>query len=168
MEDGWPEELFSTAWRLLEQRRQAEMEDAGDLSQDHFYVQVRGGDWTVEHKHVAYDAVSGQARSGLPKEFCVAYGIQSMVSFSVAKYGDRDPSVLARAWCHKMEFFYAIWSEQDNWHYVFQGADHVAYIPTDEYTEFFLALTIDDIAAPGAAQIQNIAPGAPLWEVIPE
>ena len=144
------------------------MEDAGGLSQDHFYVQVRGGDWTVEHTHVAFYAMSGQARSGLPKEFCVAYGIQSMVFFSVAKHGDRDPSVLARAWCHKMEFFYAIWSEQDNWHCVFQEADHCASIPIDEYTDFYLALTIDDVVVPRAGQIQSIAPGAPLWEVIPE
>ena len=76
--------------------------------------------------------------------------------------------MLARAWCHKMELFYAIWSEQDNWHYVFQEADHGAYIPTDECTEFYLALTIDDVAVPRAGQIQSIAPGAPLWEVIPE
>ena len=75
---------------------------------------------------------------------------------------------MARACCHKLELFCALWSEQDEWNYVFQGGDIVSFIPSHEYTDFFLGLAVDDIAVPRADQINQIEPGAPTWEVITE
>lgn len=79
--------------------------DQDQQALDDFKVVILGGKWTMQHKHTAFDAIQGIARGGLAKEFCDRRGLQQSMRFDVSAYGQERCQVLARAFCHKMQYF---------------------------------------------------------------
>ena len=103
----------------------------------------------------------------MPKEFCIAYGMNTLGSYSVRLYGEVAAALLARAWCHNMDHFFNMWEQQDNWSYEFTGEDMTSYMPSEEYIAFFMRLSVDDPATSRAQQLNNTEFGKPQWAFIP-
>ena len=63
--------------------------------------------WTLHHKGVACDAIGGSANSSYGNEFVqrrLPAGKRS-VRFDLSAHGEEHASILARAWCHKLQYF---------------------------------------------------------------
>ena len=69
-----------------------------------FKTRVLGGPWLMKTKGIPFDAVQGFASGESAKEFCTRRAVQKTVRFDYSVYGDENCGILARAWCHRMQF----------------------------------------------------------------
>lgn len=97
-EDTWLENM-----RQLETAR-AQL-NCGAQEEAHFHTKVLGGAWAMSHLGTPYDAVQGACRGALAEAFCRRRRVQKSMRFNYNLYGASACAILARAWCHKMEFF---------------------------------------------------------------
>jgi len=99
------EEELTRAMRELDQKR-AELASQGQVDSDgDFKVGVLGGAWTLAAKGKVADAIQGVASSVLARDFCTARQIQKSIRFDIEAYGPEICGILARAWCHRMQYF---------------------------------------------------------------
>ena len=122
-----------------------------------FFVSVLGRAWTQAHRSMAWDALTGKARGGLPTQFLVHYGLQKSIRFARRLHGIEKCLVLAQAWCHRMEHFFLWWCEEGEWGepippYVQDGADTV------EFIDWALACGPDSPEWARVVQIRNLTP----------
>ena len=122
-----------------------------------------GGAWTHRHRGVVYDSMAAQARGGTPRDFCRSYGLGIMATFACDRYGDHGATVLAREWCHRMQYFFDVWMHQDKWGYVFTDGDVAGYAPLDDFVDYFLALDLDAPQMERASALNNMRPGVPRY-----
>ena len=97
------EEIDASYEALLARRRLLELEPAHRT--DGFATKILGGQWTLQFKHKAYDAIAGTTCTEHAKRFCAALGFNSMASFAVAKYSEEVANRLALEWVSVMFFF---------------------------------------------------------------
>eukprot|EP00969_Alexandrium_andersonii_P041827 1834076-Alexandrium_andersonii.AAC.1 len=76
--------------------------------QVHFGTRVLGGQWTLAHKGVAFDAIQGYAKGASCEQFCVRRGLARSASVSCQEFGQEASGIMARAWAHKLEHFYML------------------------------------------------------------
>ena len=69
-----------------------------------FRVKELGGDANMAKKGRFYDFIMGGARGFLAEEFCVRRGFQHTMRFDIDYYGQDEAYILARAFCHKMQY----------------------------------------------------------------
>ena len=94
-------------FRELERRR-GEYEDLYGPAPDDFRVLLVAG---AEFEDPAADAVSafrGEARTEETKDFARAQGVHMSGTFFTSRYGSSHAGILARGWCHKMQYFFNI------------------------------------------------------------
>lgn len=90
--------------RALEDARSALQ--AVVISSDDFKTRVVGRSSLLEQKGNALQAIVGEQATPKAREFCQRRHVQQSVSFSPEKFGGPDAcGLLARAWCHKMQYF---------------------------------------------------------------
>ena len=66
-----------------------------------------GGGWTAKKKGRTYDNIAGMARGGLPESFCRRRALQMSFRMDTIEHsGPENCYILARAWCHRMQFFF--------------------------------------------------------------
>ena len=70
-----------------------------------FVVVVRGGKSVQSTQGRPYDAIAGEARGAAAADFCRRKVGQESVRFDIA-FGEATAATLARAWVHKMQFFW--------------------------------------------------------------
>jgi hypothetical protein len=143
------------------EKRLEVLQEEDDTEGENFYVTVRGGAWTLAHRGEVYDSFAAQARAGDARYFCRTYGLNVVVTFSVARYGDLSASLLAHEWCRRLEYFFGLWMAQDDWLYRFTDADVSSYHPKDEFVDFFLGLPLDSPTMARASEVNNIRPKEP-------
>ena len=88
----------------LEEARAVVHDAEQDGEHDLFYVSVLGSQWTAAHRHMAWDAISGRARGGIPVMFCKHYGLQLSMRFARSIYGIDNCVTLAQAFCRRLSF----------------------------------------------------------------
>eukprot|EP00974_Lingulodinium_polyedra_P107902 10445198-Lingulodinium_polyedra.AAC.1 len=87
----------------------------------------------METTGLPYDAFMGHAKKGSPGEsFLVQYGLQKSKRFSVSKFGMEEAQALAQGWCHRMEYFFELWTESGDPKYKFTQADKAGYSPPEK------------------------------------
>jgi hypothetical protein len=96
---------IEAAFKALDAARSVLALSEPETATEDFKVAVLGGKWTLEHKNTAFDAVSGSARGALAKDFCFRRSMQQSMRFDVAAYGQDICNILARGFCHKMQWF---------------------------------------------------------------
>jgi hypothetical protein len=139
------EEAIDAAWESLRLTR-LEWEDTdGSSMGDRFFVQIRGGAWTAEHKGKAYDHVMAAARSGLPTVWAEQYKFGKMVSLSIAKYGELRARMMALEWRRRCQFYFNMCVAQPNKKYRYTGEDLDSY---QEDLEWVTLLCELDVACP--------------------
>jgi hypothetical protein len=130
--------------KSLDEARAALVLDKALPASDDFKVCLLGGKWTMEHKHTAYDALQGSARGALAKDFCRKRELQMSMRFDVSAYGEATCQILARAWCHRLQYFL----DQEVAHPDFQGKD----FPADVVAAYQEASEFSKLASSGAGK----------------
>ena len=73
-------------------------------------------------------------------EWCDNYlGVRS-AQYDAQKYGDHSAAVLAREWCRRLQYFWNLYRDSGDPHYVFTAADIAAYRPLPDFTDVLPAL----------------------------
>lgn len=149
-------EEMDAVWAALAAKREAWAAESV-TAEGAFQTKIRGGSWTGSNKGREADCIAAMAVSGAPIEWCKAYGLNQMASFSYNLYGERVASTLAEEWCRRMLYFYGVWQAQPNPKYKFTSSDVEGYEESEEWKAFFTALP------PGAARrratgIRAVAP----------
>ena len=91
----------SRNWKTL-----AKLWQQNEVSQDDFTTRVLGGAWLMKTKGIPFDAVQGSVRGQLAKDFCERRSMQKAIGFEYTAYGGDRCSILARAWCHRMQWLF--------------------------------------------------------------
>ena len=97
------DELWAMAQQKLENARLALAKEE-EVSHSDFSTRVLGGAWLLKTKGIPFDAIQGAARNELAKEFCGRRLLQKTMRFDYNVYGGEHCGVLARAWCHRMQW----------------------------------------------------------------
>ena len=90
-------------------RQRDELRAAEGVTATDFRIKLPGGRWTLQHRGVAGDCVRGMASGRCAPISCHAYGVPTMARFDFSAYPNGVPAIMARAWCHKMQFFFYIY-----------------------------------------------------------
>lgn len=114
----------------LERRRR-------ELAADHpsgedFGTTLLGGRWTLRERGDSADVVQGRGRNALAKEFCARRGVPQTARFEIAQYTEANAAILARAWCHRMQYFYDLEVVSGGAAYSFAPEDCRAYVEPTE------------------------------------
>jgi hypothetical protein len=89
---------------LLEKRAEYEIE--GGSGRSDFNVELLGGSWTSVHRGVLYDAFAGRAAGREAVDLCVRFGLAKSFRCSTTQCGDDTAHVVAKAWCHLMQYMF--------------------------------------------------------------
>ena len=81
------------------------------------------------------DATQGTASGAAALSFCRRRGIQSgQIRFNINRYGSDTCGILARAWCHKMQWYYNVeLLSPEGEATVFSPDHHSAYLEPTEF-----------------------------------
>jgi len=99
---------MDSVWSELYARRE-EMRVAAPCESAAFRVSLLGGAWAQSHLGVVYDAYQGKAHTRDSEQWCHTFSLNQSSRHSVAVCGDRAAAALARAWCHRMDFWHSMW-----------------------------------------------------------
>ena len=105
------------------------------VGQGDFRTQALGGKWTLQHRGHVADAIQGAARGALAQDFCTRRSLPKSIRFELTAYSADACGVLARAWCHKMQYFFNI-ELQDGKHIDKAKFDPDLFTAYKEPTEF--------------------------------
>jgi hypothetical protein len=144
-DDGENEEIIdeceTLAMDVLEDLAKVRENTNADSVIDHFRVGPLGGNWTMRHLGVLFDAYKGWAHGADVCAFCEKYGLIKSARFNVSLYGDMGSVSMAKQWCHRMNWLYMVWVTEGSPR-PFQFTDVVlaAYQEPAEFTACALGL----------------------------
>ena len=121
-----------------------------------FMTTCLGGKWTKEHKGVDADAVRGHARGESAVTFCEARGVNKSKRFEISVYTFGHAAVFARAWCHRMQYFFNLACEAEDYMCGFSLEQISAYEAPTEFTAAAQALGHERACSRAAAQIREL------------
>ena len=131
-----------------------------DDEDSYFFVMVRGGAWTLEHKGVAADACAGKARAGLPRTWCNDFKYPMMLSASFKRY-DRDGAMeLAREYCRRGHFFFRLWLESDALavEFAYTQAHIDSYVPHPDWIAYLEGVAAGSFGHKRAVKVNGLYP----------
>lgn len=145
------DEVIDEVMKQLAVARQALAEES-EVSHDDFGTRVVGGTSAMKSKGTAYDSIQGFARTELAKDFCIRRDIQKSISFDYTIYGGECCSIMARAWCHRMQWLFdkdlACVIQRET---AFKPSDMKDYVEPSEFTRFAA-----DATGKAAARVNQI------------
>ena len=127
----------------------------GNASSDDFGTRVLGGAWTLQERGVVFDAIQGIARREFANQFCTRRGVQKPMRFDVSACGQEGRSIMARAWCHRMQYFLDLELAHGEGH-VYTDAERRDYCEPSEFTMW--ADAVKGRALERVAQIRAVLP----------
>ena len=139
----------------LEAKRM-EWQDDGVLTQNWFKVTLLGGAWLRQQKGRSFDAFKGAASGGAVAEWCGKRGLQKSMRFEVTLYGEKGAAIMARAFYHRMSYFYGLCCELGELDHEFAAAEKASYVEPTELTEF--ASTLSGQAWQRVLQLRSLWP----------
>lgn len=129
------DECEQLAMDVLEELARVRETTNVDTVIDNFRIGPLGGNWTMRHLGVLYDAYKGWAHGDAVCSFCTSYGLQKTARFNVSLYGDMGSVTMAKMWCHRMNFFFELWvAEGSPRPYVFSEVSLQGHIELAEFT----------------------------------
>ena len=134
---------------ILEKKRLS-LDVAGDQVADGFHWVLKGGAWLDKANGIRYEYAEGKARAGAAEKFCDNYGFKKSHGFSLSLYGQDGAKTLAKAWCHKLNFFYSL-------HAINAVAEPFAFTEEDIRSYIEPADLTELAACDHAATLQRIA-----------
>ena len=111
-------------------------------------------------KDVVADAVAATAATTEAKNWLQKVDGQRMASFSILKFGDHAATLMAGEWCRRRQFFFNLWMQQGAPDEISFSAEEVgSYEASEEWAQWFGALTPTDAAFQRASALNSYAPG---------
>ena len=105
-------------------------------------VVVLGGSLQIKHKCVSFDAVQAMPRANSRAEqWAVAFGMGKTCRFEISLYGMAVAQTLARAYCHKCQWYFLQHEDAADTKPFFTQADVDAYVEPEAFSELFLSLS---------------------------
>ena len=89
-------------------------------------------------KGVPFDAIQGIARREFANHFCQRRGVQKSIRCDIAAYQQDGCAIMARAWCHRMQYFLNLDLARGESH-VFTSGDLSEYHEPSEFTTWAAA-----------------------------
>ena len=150
-------ELVDIAAELSEARAGIAASEGED---GYFYVMVRGGKWTLEHKGVVADACAGKARGGLPVSWCKYFKYPTMASASFQKYTRDRALELSREFCRRSTYFFRLWLDSGLSYEVFRYTQaHVdAYVRHPDWAAFMTDVPAGSTSHKRAVKLDALVP----------
>jgi hypothetical protein len=159
-EEGQPladdDDVAAAAFAALEEQRLEWLGPALHEPTD-FKVTILGGVWTQRNKGVAYGAVRGAAvREESLEAWLQSNGFPKSARFDVSLYGDKNACAMARAWCHRMQFFRDLVVTGDDPTYQYDDGVIAGYTEPSDFREMVPLLRGRQLAR--AEQIRALRP----------
>ena len=152
LSDGQVEKTFA----LLRAKRAEWAEQFAQEAVTAFTTTLLGGAWLMKYKGIEYDAFQGKASAGLASEWCLLYGLNKTARFDLSMYSEHGAGIMARAWCHRMEYYFSIWVEAAEG-YAYTNDDHEAYTEPNDFEAF--AADVQGRVLQRVEQVRAILPG---------
>ena len=136
-----------------------EVHDVLELATDiYFHAYVRGGKWTMAHHGVAADAMRGECRSEMVRDWCIGYGFPQSMTFSIALYGREGAARMAAEFARRGNFFVSLWANSSDDDFVYEQW-HIDACPEDEsFLEFVTGLPDGDPVIMKSVEVRAVAP----------
>ena len=151
------DETAEAVFKHLEAARKECASSDNDVVDKRFNVVLLGGPWLYTKTGRAYDAFKGKAKKDLlVEEWCNMYGLKKSFRADTNMFGMYTASVLAQAWCHKMEYLFELFIVSGSLHYSYSAADLAAYQEPEECTANVRHLTGN--AADRVCLLRELAP----------
>lgn len=136
------DDMLDEAYQALEDKRstweQRYFTDGHD-----FMPSLLGGMWTKFFKKTLVDRVQAKAVGPDSPSWCWLYELPKTRSWSIRKYQEHAASIMALAWCHRMQYFYSLWLEVESDAYEFTEDDVKKYVEPLEFMDLQIALPLE-------------------------
>ena len=151
------DDALQEAWGRLREHR-AEWEAFQPGAGSNFTIAIRGGAWTLTHKHRAFDSVVASARGQRAQKWGATYGMGKMVTFGLQRYTSEDAHRLGNEWCRKCEFFYNLFLLADDVSFCYTRAHLASYTATADWVAWVDSLQEGSWTHTRALEIQALLP----------
>jgi hypothetical protein len=121
------------AWEELAEARA--ILDATDVPRfDDFRVVARGGESVMAKKGVGADCYTGKAQGLDVEDWCRRKGVCFSARFEISTFTAVRSQVMARTWCHKMQFYYNLAISSADPLRPFTAVERASWVPPTEFT----------------------------------
>ena len=151
------DELPEAAYKMVCEGLRA---DAGELLRgEEFFIRCRDivsvplGDFEP-----LTGTVAGEAKKGVPRQWCAQYGIAQTASFSIATHGYKNSMAFATEWCSRMRHYYLIWVAAGGGVLQYSAAELAGYKPSDAWSCLVARLPRGHVSAERAAVLNLLQP----------
>ena len=155
-DDELSDDQVEKTFALLRAKRAEWAEQFAQEAVTAFTTTLLGGAWLMKYKGIEYDAFQGKASAGLASEWCLLYGLNKTARFDLSMYSEHGAGIMARAWCHRMEYYFSIWVEAAEG-YAYTNDDHEAYTEPNDFEAF--AADAQGRVLQRVEQVRAILPG---------
>ena len=104
------------------------------------------------------DGLQAHAFGNEAIDFCKTQIIRESSSFDVSTYGAELAGLLARGWCDRMDYYFKIATEINDFACIFTAAQKAAFIESEEYSQSAMAEGRGVRVYRRFAQIRDISP----------
>jgi hypothetical protein len=101
-EATFTDDALNDLFETLEKKRLEWGVDERGPGED-FRLVILGGTFTLKKTKQAYDAFQGRASTKVAEDWCEKSGLAKSSRYAVKTFGDANASLMARAWCSKMQ-----------------------------------------------------------------
>ena len=143
--DVMADENLSLLFDAMEDNRERARLQGGKPVLLNFRVAPRQGKGTLAAHGVLCDAMRGVPRGHLVEKWCKKYhtGLSGTYALSIFD-GEEGATEMARAWCHKLEYFYNIYQRVADEGHVYTDLEVQNYAEEEEFSQYALTLTTRD------------------------
>ena len=119
-------------------------------------ISVCKGINTFELTGYPFDAVLASASGSFAHSWCTSHLKKVSRRFDFSLYGEQGPFILARAWCHKANYFYNLWESSVDPAFTFTQAHVQSWPEPQEFANFALGASPEQFTA--VKEIRALSP----------
>jgi hypothetical protein len=133
------------------------VQEAPMVAVDDFRVTGLGGNWTSKHKGESCDYIIGMCKGKATNDWCKNRNLSRSKRYPIKGFGEVDCTILARAWCHRMQYYLNKANRQDQPdQYEFTQDDHDRYIEPTEFVKLATVLSETPKGAPYVDELRSL------------
>ena len=83
------------------------------------------------------------------------------MSFSINRYGELACNMMAVEWCRRAYFFYSLWTDNDDVHYIYSPEDIASYEEDLAFSTWLLDVPVDNPSWERAMALRGLVPDLP-------
>jgi hypothetical protein len=155
-DDEHPLDLAMYAEELEAIKDGMEYEPADDSV--YFYIHLLKGEWTETHCHTAANGCCGQARGGVPAQWCKDYKFPRQCANHFRAYTRRGANILSLEYIQRATYFFKLYLSAVAPGFIFTQAHVDAYDPTTAFCDYAHELEVGSASFRRVFHIHNLVP----------